>query len=220
MMATTIAPPEVKTPKSGGGGGFRGPSLDGHGEGGGPYGPASRESLLRLGIWVALAPIVMTFAAFTSSYIFRQGFASSWRAMQMPQLVWLNSAVLLLSSLTLELGKGALKADRLPRFKFWLAVTTVLGCGFVAGQLVVWRHLVEAGVYINTSPNSSFFYLLTGAHGLHLLGGIGALLYVGVGALRGRYWSMSRTAVDVTAVYWHFMDGLWVYLLLLLTLWR
>lgn len=162
----------------------------------------------------------MTFAALSSSYIFRQGFASDWRAMQMPALVWWNSGILLLSSFTLELGKRALKRDLLAAFKSWMILTTLLGIGFLAGQLVVWRHLVEAGVYVNTSPNSSFFYLMTGAHGLHLFGGVLALLYVVSGALRTRYSAARRTAVDVTAIYWHFMDGLWVYLLLLLTLWR
>lgn len=193
-MATTLAPPERKS--------------------------ASRDSHIRLGIWIALAPIVMTFASLSSAYIFRQGFASDWRTIQMPRLVWLNTAILLLSSIALEIGKSALKRDRLASFKGWAIATTILGAAFLAGQLVVWRDLVHAGVYISTSPNSSFFYLMTGAHGLHLFGGVIALFYVVSGALRSRYSSERRTAVDVTAIYWHFMDGLWVYVLLLLTLWR
>jgi len=130
----------------------------------------------------------------------------------------LNTVVLLASSLTLELSRrslAAMKSGEGP-FRRWGYVTLALGCAFLAGQFQAWRQLAARGVYLSTNPSSSFFYLLTAAHGLHLLGGIGALTYV-VARARGT-WRVSgkRTVVDLTALYWHFMDGLWVYILLLL----
>jgi cytochrome c oxidase subunit III len=104
-------------------------------------------------------------------------------------------------------------------FRRWWTVTIALGLLFVAGQFMVWRQLAAQGVFLATNPSSSFFYVLTGLHGLHLLGGIGALLYVAY-----RRWQRSRipqtTAASLAAIYWHFMDGLWVFLLALLYLGR
>jgi cytochrome c oxidase subunit 3 len=98
-------------------------------------------------------------------------------------------------------------------------VTTGLGLLFLAGQIVAWRQLAAAGMLLATNPSSSFFYLLTAAHGAHLAGGIFALFYVTF-----RQWKRSRisqaTAAELTSIYWHFMDGLWVFLLVLLTLGR
>jgi len=90
---------------------------------------------------------------------------------------------------------------------------------FLAGQVIAWRWLASAGMLLSTNPSSSFFYLLTAAHGAHLAGGIFALFYVTF-----RQWKRSRisqaTAAELTSIYWHFMDGLWVFLLVLLTLGR
>jgi cytochrome c oxidase subunit 3 len=101
-----------------------------------------------------------------------------------------------------------------------LTVTLLLGVVFLAGQLLAWRQLAAQGIFLGTSPHGSFFYLLTGTHGLHLLGGIIALTYVVFGSWRLRYTRRHHIAVDLTALYWHFMDGLWVYLFVLLFLWR
>ena len=101
-----------------------------------------------------------------------------------------------------------------------MILTCLLGTAFLAGQLWVWKLLADQGIYLSGNPHSSFFYLLTGVHGVHLLGGVAALVY-----LTARTWSsaapvLGKVSLNVTALYWHFMDGLWIYLLVLLFFWR
>ena len=216
-MATTIAPPEPRTPAGGGGGaGDRG----GEGWGGGGRGPSDADGALairryRTGMWLALGAMTMVFAAFTSAYVVRKGLSNDWRSMRLPSILWLNTAVLAASSLTFERARrdrrGALN---------WLGVTSALGLIFLIGQYVAWTQLRASGVYVATNPSSSFFYLLTGAHGLHLLGGVAALGYVLLRARLEPAWAGRQAAVEASSLYWHFMDGLWIYLLLLLFLGR
>jgi cytochrome c oxidase subunit 3 len=167
---------------------------------------------------LALVAIVMFFAAFTSAYVIRKGLSEDWQATGIPGILWWNTLVLLASSVTLE--KARRSWSRFERFANWWLVTTLLGAFFLVGQLVAWRQLAARGVYMDTNPSSSFFYLLTGAHGLHLLGGVLALLYIFFRIGRRQSASNGQVTVSVAAVYWHFMDGLWVYLFLLLLLWR
>lgn len=179
----------------------------------------------RIGMWVGLASVLMLFIALTSAYIVRgvpalNGGQDDWVELDMPRVLWLNTVVLLLSSLSIELARRALGRNRYATFKSWISLTTVLGVAFLVGQLLAWEQLASQGVYINTHPHSSFFYLLTSLHGLHLLGGVIALLYVTVAAYRMRIGFKRRTAVNVTAIYWHFMDGLWIYLFGLLFFFR
>lgn len=167
-------------------------------------------------MYMALAGILMIFAAFTSALVVRRGISNDWVPTALPHLLYLNTAVLLASSGTLELSRRALAAGRGEAFIHWLFGTLLLGLAFIGGQLLAWRELVARGVYLATNPSSSFFYLLTAAHGIHLLGGIGGLIYLALRARKIASAAKRRTIVDVTALYWHFMDGLWVYLLLLL----
>ena len=171
----------------------------------------------RTGMWMALVAIVMLFAAFTSAMVVRKGASSDWTAIALPRILYFNTLLLLASSLAFEFSRRALDAGRARDFKLWLNVTTILGIAFIGGQLIAWRELASHGVYLSTNPSSSFFYLLTAAHGLHLLGGVGALFYLVWKAPKLAVGLKKRVAVDVTAIYWHFMDGLWIYLLLLLT---
>jgi cytochrome c oxidase subunit 3 len=170
------------------------------------------------GMSLALAGILMFFMALVSSYIVRKADAG-WQPVQLPPLLWLNTLALIASSITLERARTHLKNRDARLFARWWGATTLLGLLFLAGQVAGWAQMAAAGVFVASNPSSSFFYLLTGAHGLHLMGGVGALLYV---ALRG--WPSAKvsqdTAADVTGIYWHFMDGLWVFLLLILYLGR
>lgn len=162
-----------------------------------------------LGMWFALAAILMLFTGLTSAYVVRRGLDPQWQAIRMPALAGLNAVVLLASSITFEMGRRSRLAARQ-----WLLITWMLGMGFVAGQLMVWRQLADAGLYLSTNSHSSFFYLLTALHGVHLLIGIAALTWV----IR-----TSRIAVNssrVLAPYWHFMDGLWIYVLVVLFAWN
>lgn len=219
MGATTITPPKPKAGRTTAEGG-RGHGGFGDGGFGGEAWPRQvPPQAYRTGIWLALVAITMLFAAFTSALVVRQGISNDWVHLRLPWILWLNTAVLLASSLTLEIARRALAAGFPERFlQAWYG-TTGLGLAFLAGQLVAWRELASRGVYLATSPNSSFFYLLTAAHGVHLFGGVLALLYVAFRAGRLATGSARPVAVEVASIYWHFMDGLWIYVLVLLA-WR
>ena len=171
------------------------------------------------GLMVLLAAVVMFFAALTSAYIVRRGLSNDWVTTRMPQVLWLNTVALLASSIVLELARRALKAGKRESFNRLWTAGSALGVLFLAGQYAAWLQLRAQGIYLATNPSSSFFYVLTAAHALHLIGGVVALLYVSVQAYRLRLGPGKRTAIDVSAVYWHFLDGLWVYLLVLFLVW-
>lgn len=193
------------------------------GNSGGDDGRGSPNSIPRraymTGITVTIGAILMFFMALTSAFIVRRGTGTDWQAFGLPRILWANTLVLLASSATLEMARRQLARGATQAFRNLWALTTGLGLLFVVGQLLAWRQLRGAGVYLNSNPSSSFFYLLTAAHGLHLLGGILALLFVAF-----RSWRRSRTTqaigAEMAGVYWHFLDGLWVFLLLLLSLGR
>jgi cytochrome c oxidase subunit 3 len=185
---------------------------------------AIEPNKFRVGMWVGMASILMLFVSLTSAYLLRQSRglseAHDWFPLHMPKVLWLTTALLLVSSLTIELARHALRRSRYGWFRLLMSATTLLGLGFLAGQLRAWLVLVDQGVYVYSHPHSSFFYVLTSLHALHLFGGIIALLIVTVAALRLRITRSKRNAVDVTVLYWHFMDGLWVYLFVLLFFFR
>ena len=197
---------------------------DGNGRGGDDSSPSFSTSKYRIGMWVALASIAMMFTALTSAYIVRANTSNDWRPIMMPRLLWLSTALILLSSISFEVARRSLKQGKSRIYQRWLLLTVLLGLAFLATQLMSWRQLVAQGIYVASNPHSSFFYVLTGAHGLHLLGGILALDFLLLRSWRRRYEAdavAKRQAVaNAVAIYWHFMDGLWIYLFLLLFLWR
>jgi len=203
-------------PLNGAGEGAGGGAAFGNGgQGSGPSGPAGVPQRTYItGMAIALAGILMFFAALVSAYVVRKGFPNSdWQALEVPRILWLNTLVLLASSFTLARSRRHLLAGDDESFRHWWGVTATLGLFFLAGQFVAWRQLAIAGVYLTTNPSSSFFYVFTAVHGLHLLGGTAALLAVSFRASR----RLARsTAVDVVSMYWHFMDGLWLFLFVFL----
>jgi cytochrome c oxidase subunit 3 len=219
-MATTVAPPKLSPPpKTRGGPGNGGNGFGGSGGGGGGWESAPWSvppRAYRTGMWLAIAGIVMIFAAFTSALVVRRGLSADWAPTALPHILYLNTVVLVASSLTLELSRRSLRARRGAEFARWIYLTVALGLVFVGGQLEAWKELASRGVYLATNPSSSFFYLLTAAHSVHLLGGIIALLVLGFRAQTLSATPRKCVAVDVTAIYWHFMDGLWIYLLFVL----
>jgi cytochrome c oxidase subunit 3 len=171
------------------------------------------------GIWVGLAAITMTFAAFTSALIVRQGSAADWQHFTLPSILYLNTLVIIASSVTLEIARRRI-ATFMSGNKIegaaparWLYVTLFLGLLFVAGQTFAWLQLRSQGLVLATNISYSFFYVLTVAHALHLLGGLGGLVRV-IGKLNRS--ALRRSTLNATTIYWHFMGGLWLYLLLLL----
>jgi cytochrome c oxidase subunit 3 len=218
-MATVLTPPQLEIPKKTGGPGHGGNGFGGHGGGDGAdsHGRRVPDGAYRTGMWMAFVAIVMLFAAFTSALVVRKGGSNDWIPIRLPRILYLNTAVLVASSLALESSRRYLEGGWAERFRTWLYATAALGVAFIGGQLYAWRELAAQGVYLSTNPSSSFFYVLTAAHGLHLLGGIVALFYLVTRAAQLADGTKRRVALDVTALYWHFMDGLWIYLLILLT---
>jgi cytochrome c oxidase subunit 3 len=173
------------------------------------------------GIWVGLAAITMSFAAFTSALIVRQGTAPLVH-ITLPPVLYLNTLVIIASSFTLEIARrriaafmGGLagKASQQENPARWLYITLFLGLLFVAGQTFAWIQLKSQGFGLATNISYSFFYVLTVAHALHVFGGLGGLVRV-IGKLNKSV--LRRSTLDATSRYWHFMGVLWVYLLLLL----
>jgi cytochrome c oxidase subunit III len=220
-MATTVhEPPEIERDRlpsqdSGNGGWRNFVPADGDLRRVKDYSPPPAST----GIWVGLAAITMTFAAFTSALVVRQGAAPDWRHITLPPVLYLNTLVIIASSVTLEISRrrvaafmGGLK-DQAASPSRWLYVTLFLGLLFVAGQTFAWLQLKAQGFGIATNVSYSFFYVLTVAHALHLLGGLGGLVRV-IGKLNKSV--LRRSTLDATSRYWHFMGVLWVYLLFLL----
>ena len=177
------------------------------------------------GIWVILASITMTFAAFTSALIVRQGGATDWRHFTLPSVLYLNTLVIVASSITLEISRRRIAVfmggaqekdkdkDRAVSPAGWLYVTLFLGLLFVAGQTLAWLQLRSQGFGLASNVSYSFFYVLTVAHALHVLGGLGGLVRVIAKLQNG---VLRRSTLDATSRYWHFIGVLWLYLLLLL----
>ena len=244
-MATLSPPVTVHVPQTGKDGGSSLPPVyGGGGDGGRSDGSpdyASRLRRARLGLAVAIAPIVMLFVSFTSAYMVRKGlptldektntYVRDWIPVNLPiALLLVNTGLLLFSSIAAELARrqitrqAALDSVRsIPGVSLgpgkglpWLGITVVLGGGFLTGQWIAWRLLAERGVYLATSASSAFVYLLTATHAVHLLGGMLVLLYAATVSLLHKPVAARRIVVDVTAWYWHFMFLLWVYIFALL----
>src|SRR5882762_9459829 len=211
-------------------------------DGAGPGLPdyATRLRRARLGLLVALTPVLMLFVSFTSAYVVRQGLPTldprtnnlirDWIPVALPRLLLLNTFVLLVSSASMELARRQLKSQvalatslslrgdslgnkiRIP----WLAVTLALGLAFLFGQWTAWQQLAANGFYVSTTPSSSFVYLLTGAHAAHLLGGVAALFVACIASLLHRPLKTRSIVIDLTAWYWHFMAALWIYIFCLM----
>ncbi|HEY1270518.1 MAG TPA: cytochrome c oxidase subunit 3 [Terriglobales bacterium] len=217
-MATIVNSPPQTRPISGGNGrgGWKGNS---------PVSPAVDDRLpapSRTGIWVGLAAITMSFAAFTSALVVREGSsATDWQHLTLPPILYFNTSLLVLSSLTLELARRRIATffrgldGTVSAAMGWLLLTLGLGLAFVGGQYAAWLRLKSQGLFLATSPNSSFFYVLTGVHALHVLGGLGGLLRV-IRRMAATVPYLRRSTLDATSYYWHFMGILWLYLLMVL----
>jgi cytochrome c oxidase subunit III len=222
-------------PRSGGGD-------DGRGRDSGDNTPNYGDRLhrARRALAVALVPIFMLFISFTVVYVIRReflninmngaGYVQSWSPVRLPwTLLLINTVILVVSSLTMELARRSITREAalapvqsIPGVSLgdeshfpWLSLTTVLGFAFLAGQLFVWSKLSVGGFHLTGGTSVSFVYILTAMHGLHLAGGIIALVCANVAAILHRPVDIRRIVVDITSWYWHCMTGLWIYILVL-----
>jgi cytochrome c oxidase subunit 3 len=219
--------PAITTPEDieliiediGGGGGSRPPvrSSDGGGDDDEgktrrPSPPAARR--YRAAIGIAMVSISIFFLVIVAVFIARWH-SVGWIPARVPAILWVNTVVLLTSSFTLELARRRLARGELRQFRLLWMLTTALGFLFVAGQVWAWAQLISQGVFIASTLGSSFFYVFTGLHALHLLGGLVALSHIMVRSSSPAR-VMQSVSVEIVGRYWHFMDGLWVFLLALL----
>ena len=178
----------------------------------------------RIGMLVSLASIAMLFTSLSSAYIVRSGVTYDWYPIAVPRVMFGSTALLILGSVALEIARRKLKQGLSGTYSRYLLLTLLLGLGFLVSQLFAWRQLAAQGVYISTHPHSSFFYVLTGTHAVHIMGGLLALIFLWWRSLRhldeARLVAKRQAAADAVAIYWHFMGALWIYLFLLLFLWR
>lgn len=209
----------------GSGGNFPGPNgrkPGGNGfHGGDPSKRKFSPATYRITMWVVLAAVVMMFAALSSVYIMST--EEQRRPIAMPSMFFVSTGLILVSSGTFHQAKRSLQQDRPRAYLRWLLVTLALGVGFLGSQLIGWRELARAGVYFAGHPRSTFFYLATALHGVHLVGGIALVLYLVIRRLR-LGWLLhgqkNSTWHNVVGLYWHTMDGIWVWLFLLLLIFK
>ena len=225
-MATTVTSTRTHAGSAlgRGGPGYPGPNGNGKRDGHDSLFHDDGSARYRVGMWVGVAGIAMLFVGLSSAYIVRAASATDWQPLIMPRILWLSTTLILLSSITIETARRKLKASQDQAYLGWLSLTGLLGVGFLVSQLLAWQHLWRQGVFLASNPHSSFFYLLTATHGIHIICGLLALLYV---LLRARTQATDKAEIakkqgraEAVGIYWHFMDGLWIYLFLLLFLWR
>lgn len=164
-------------------------------------------------LWVGLATIIMMFVAFTSAYLVRRA-SGNWYEFRLPDIFMLNTGVIILSSITLQLSYNAFKKGREMAYKGFLIATFFLGIAFVALQYQGWKAMDAMGATITVNPSSSFVYLISGAHAAHVLGGITVLMVALTHAFVLPFKPTQRRLMrfGLSLQYWHFVDLLWVYL--------
>jgi cytochrome c oxidase subunit 3 len=179
---------------------------------------ASSLPAATLGLGVFLAVVGSLFALLISTYFMRMH-AADWRLLPAPMVLWFNTAVLILSSAALQWALVAARGGQIENVKTGLFAAGVFALAFLVGQLLVWQQLNAEGYFLATNPANAFFYLLTGLHGLHLLGGLVALARTADKVWRGVGLGRVRLSVRLCATYWHFLLLLWLVLFSLLTPW-
>jgi len=172
----------------------------------------------KFALWLFMVSVMMLFGAWTSAYIVKRG-EPGWAAFELPGEFWLNTALIMVSSVTMIWAQYAARKDNLEQTKLALGLTTALGVAFLVGQWLAWVKLVEMNYYFaGSNSSSSFIYVLTGFHGLHIVSGVIFLLIVLVAAFRYKVHSRNMLRIEMCSAYWHFLGGLWLYLFVFLLL--
>ncbi len=200
----------------------------------GRRGPHEMLTRYRMGLAFALAGDLIFFVILAIAFFAQQHtghidiadeYILDWKPLTLPPILWINTAILLLSSCTMEMARRSvfremdvmeewlgLGRPTSKRALPWLVASSVLGIFFIAGQCVAWRQLYAQGVYFGSNPNSHFFYLITGAHALHLVFGVAVVAAALAALWSSRRIEMRQIIVDIAAWYWHVMGILWLFL--------
>ena len=236
-MPEVLADPEPITTeiiqvKTGGPGGGGPKDLDPGDHGGGDDDHDARDAgsgevsgVGLLAIKVVLISITVLFVTIAIVYFVRSRSRFHWEPIAAPSFLWLSTGLMLVSSWTIENARRSFRRFRIDAYARWLLISFSLGLAFVVSQLLALRQLLGQGIYLRHNPHSSLFYVVTGAHALHLMGGMAALFYLLIRAsvaMRDARLELSRqsTMVRVSTLYWHFLDALWVLLFALLLFWN
>jgi cytochrome c oxidase subunit 3 len=177
----------------------------------------SRIHPQKFALWLGIASIVMLFAAFTSAYIVRSH-ASDWIRFNIPAIFWVNTAIILVSSGTMHLAYYNFKKYEYQRYKIFVALTLLLGAAFTVGQYNGWLKLASIGMFLDGNPAGSFIYVISFIHLLHILGGWTVLLIMFIKSFFKPFNPNNILSVQLISIYWHFVDILWIYLMLFFTI--
>jgi cytochrome c oxidase subunit 3 len=171
----------------------------------------------KFGLWLFMVSVCMVFAAWTSAYIVRQS-DGNWFVFELPSTFWITSALIVISSATMHWAYRAARKNNLEVTKVAISITAVLGVAFLVGQFIAWGEMVERNAHFVGNPSGSFVYVISGFHGLHIIGGVIFLLIVLSAAFRYRVHSTNLTQIEMCGTYWHFLGALWLYLFVFLLL--
>jgi cytochrome c oxidase subunit 3 len=173
----------------------------------------------KFALWLFIASVVMLFASLTSAYIVREA-EGNWVYFELPQLFYVTSGIVILSSITLQLAYIAAKKDDLVKVKLWIVMTSIFGAAFLVGQFLAWQNLVVNSVYLVGNPSGSFLYIITGLHALHVVSAVIFLFVVLVATFKFKVHSKSLSQMEMCLTYWHFLSVLWLYLFVFLLMTR
>jgi cytochrome c oxidase subunit 3 len=204
-------PPLVPLPPRGGGEGDSGNGPD----------PSSSAATARMAIYIGMFASTVTFGAIVTAMVVRRGLTTNhdWHRLPIPPLLWWNTVALVISSLAIDIGRRAFRAGRRPEFRVLWLIGTLLGTWFLIGQALNWKFLADHGFYMQRNPASAFFYVLTWAHAAHVIGALGALYYVACRALFFPAIPMNRNVLEISAIFWHFLDVMWLLLMAIFQFW-
>lgn len=178
------------------------------------------NDLYRIAVIATLAFVTVTFSALALVFVLRSRVPMNWRHIILPPILWFDTVVLIGSSITYEIGHRRLVENNQRAFYRWIGITTALGALFLLGQVAAWWQILASGQLVENNPHSTFFFLFSGMHGIHIivgLAGLGALLYRTREPASGPRWQMNtRVLANAVALFWHYLDGLWVVLFALL----
>jgi cytochrome c oxidase subunit 3 len=181
--------------------------------------PGNARSASITGIIVLMCASTMTFAALVSAMVVRRGLNNDWTTIGLPVILWWNTGALIASSIAIDTARRMLRRGKRALFNWLWSAGTILGTGFLAGQIVAWKQLEQRGFYVSGHPSTAFFYVLTWAHAAHVVGALLAVMYVEYRALRFQLGPGRRTLVDASALFWHFLDVLWLGIMGLFVFW-
>jgi cytochrome c oxidase subunit 3 len=171
----------------------------------------------KFALWLFLVTVLMIFAALTSAYIVRQA-EGNWLEYELPEIFWVTSGIVLLSSVSMQVAYFAAKRDNFIGLRIGMVLTVLLGFAFLVGQWYSWVALVDREVFFVGNPAGSFLYVFTGLHALHLISGVIFLIIVLISTFRYKVHSQALNTLEMATTYWHFLGGLWLYLFLFLLL--